>query len=347
MTSTMKTTALAPWFGSSRMIASEIGKEFKGCEWVGIPFAGGMSEVPHIEARGLLVNDLHRDVINLAAVVANPLTRAGLIQELDNKIFHPDVLQESQDVCRNPDFSSPYSRALHYFTAVWMGRSGQAGTDDEFSGNLAMRFTSSGGGSNTRYRSAIESLEAWGKTLKRCEFSCLDWRVFLAKCQDRPKHGLYVDAPWPTDGDGYKHKFTEADQRDLAKALLRFECAKVVVRFGEHELVKELYPESDWAWKRLTSRTQGNNAKSEFLICNRAYGAIGMKCKYGKAVQWLDGDAHQTGVLVLDADGGMIPLPGRVPTLVLVAHSFTRELEFVEWARLSDYPSEPIPEPTK
>ncbi len=150
-----------------------------------------------------------------------------------------------------------------------MGRSGQAGTDSEFDGGLAMRFTASGGGSNTRYRSAVESLEAWGHTLKRCEFSCLDWRVFLTKCQDRPKHGMYVDAPWPKDGGNYRHKFTEQDQRDLAAALGKFDQMRIVVRYGDHPLIRELYPESAWTWHMMTSRTQGNNEKSEALIINK------------------------------------------------------------------------------
>lgn len=249
------------------MIAAEIGKLFDGCEWVGIPFAGGMSEVPHIKARGLLVNDLHRDVINLAACVAQPQTREWLAATADIQPFHPDILAQAQKNCRG-EFSGGFDpeRALSFFVSQWMGRSGQSGTDDEFNGNLAMRFTASGGGSNTRYRSAIESLEAWGQTLKRCEFSCLDWRVFLAKCQDRPKHGLYVDAPWPDDGDGYRHKFTEQDQRDLASGLRQFEYMRIVVRYGDHPLIRELYPEDEWTWKPLTSRTQGNNAKAEALI---------------------------------------------------------------------------------
>lgn len=75
-----------------------------------------------------------------------------------------------------------------------------------------------------------------------------------------------------------------------------------------------------------------------------------MKCKYGKAIQWRDGDALLTGVLVLTkgnqyvtADYGVIP-DGKHER-VLVAHSHTRDLEFVAWDSLSDYQSEPIPTP--
>ena len=76
-----------------------------------------------------------------------------------------------------------------------------------------------------------------------------------------------------------------------------------------------------------------------------------MKVSYGRAIQWKDGEADLTGVLVL-ADGEYITLNGRqeVPDfddLVQVAHGCTRELEFVEFGKLSDYPSENIEEPTK
>ena len=75
-----------------------------------------------------------------------------------------------------------------------------------------------------------------------------------------------------------------------------------------------------------------------------------MKCKYGKAIQWRDGDSLLTGVLVLTADGQYVTadfgvIPDGKHERVLVAHSHTRELEFVPWDSLSPYPSEPIPTP--
>ena len=38
-------TALAPWFGSNRTLAENVGRALAGCEWVGVPFAGGMCEL--------------------------------------------------------------------------------------------------------------------------------------------------------------------------------------------------------------------------------------------------------------------------------------------------------------
>ncbi len=78
-----------------------------------------------------------------------------------------------------------------------------------------------------------------------------------------------------------------------------------------------------------------------------------MKCTYGKAVQWKDGEADLTGVLVRGVNGEYVTEIGSVMStphqsvLVQVAHGCTRELEFVEFGKLSDYPSEAIEEPTR
>lgn len=84
-----------------------------------------------------------------------------------------------------------------------------------------------------------------------------------------------------------------------------------------------------------------------------------MKTQYSEqAYQW-EGTSEDgspcwgTGVLVL-TDGLLITNNGiRTPheihhtRPVLVAHSHTRELEFVEFGKLQKYPQSPIPEPTK
>ncbi len=268
---TKEVSTLVPWFGSNRTNAAEPGKLFGKLDWCGVPFAGGMSELLYIQARGLLVNDLHRDVINLARVVANDNLRDWLIEKADSMPFHPDVLMKAQQQCNvipAPFTDAQPERALAYFVACWMGMSARSGTDKEFGGNISSRFTASGGGSNVRYRSAIKALEEFGKVLREAEFSTLDFRDFLAKCHDRPGHGIYVDSPWPDDGASYLHKFTEQDQRDLANMLKSFEYTHVVVRFGDHPLIHELYDNNDWHWRFITGRTQSNNDKAEVLLTN-------------------------------------------------------------------------------
>ena len=75
-----KSQRFVQWFGSNSENAAEVGRLLEGCRFVGIPFAGGMSEVPFITAKQILANDLHRGVINLARVVRDDVARAALIQ---------------------------------------------------------------------------------------------------------------------------------------------------------------------------------------------------------------------------------------------------------------------------
>lgn len=272
----MKTTALAPWFGSNRMCAHRVGDLLNGCAWVGVPFAGGMSELAHINARSIVVNDKHKHVINLAMVVKSVSEK--LAKELAAIPFHPDCLTAAQSFCIGIEGNNSvdvatlpgdlaFEWARDYFIASWMGRSAKAGTVDEFNGKLSTRWTSSGGDSNTRYRSAIESLEEWQKIMQRCNFSTLDFREFIGNCKDQQGHGIYCDAPFPDAKDKYKHSFTERDWRDQAAALARFAYTRLVVRFYDHPLIRELYPESDgWKWTCFDGRKQSNEAAPEVLI---------------------------------------------------------------------------------
>ncbi len=264
----MPIRAIAPWFGSARMNAEIVGEELRGCRWVGVPFSGGMSELAHITAPMIVVSDLHRHVVNLANVVA--MQRRELFDVLRRLPFHPDVLKLAQEFCKSnePSGMNDLRAATHYFVCVWMGRSHKAGTTDEFNGEISRRWNANGGSSNTRYRSAIKSLAAWERVMKRCSFDVMDCFEFLEACKDEPGHGLYIDAPWPDDGKRYRHTFTESQHRQLAMALRAFRKMRVVVRFGDHPLIRELYPEPQWTWRRITSRTQLNEDKAEALIMN-------------------------------------------------------------------------------
>lgn len=272
----MTTTALSPWFGSNRTLAPEVGKALRGCKWVGIPFGGGMCEVPHIKASTIVVSDLHRHIINLALCVQCPERRKQLIERLDAAPFHPDMLEIAQEICRKAENLPPSFEitggtdwAFNYFIACWMGRSHKCGIDDEFNGGLSIRWNANGGDSNTRYRSAVASLEAWGVVMRRCNFSVLDCFAFLDRCEDAVGHGIYCDPPFLGPGDRYKHKFSEAQHRRLEAKLEKFKLTRVVCRFYDHPFIRELYPESRWKWNLLTGgRTQANEKAPEVLLTN-------------------------------------------------------------------------------
>lgn len=277
--SSRKVTALAPWFGSNRSLAHRVGHELRGCNWVAVPFAGGMCELRHLTARTILVGDQHRHVINLANVLRSDEYGPMLIRELRRVPFHADALAHAQAVCRaaegkrfgalGEDWGVCYAEALSYFVCCWMGRASKAGTGDEFRSGLSVRWDAGGGDSATRFRSAVESLRDWRAIMPRCTFVVTDAFAMLDKVKDQAGCGVYCDPPFPDVGDEYRHKFTEAQHRELARRLSAFKKARVVARFYRHPLVEELYPAPHWRWLELAGgKTQANKAAPEVLLLN-------------------------------------------------------------------------------
>jgi site-specific DNA-adenine methylase len=274
-----KITALAPWYGSNRLNAHRVGELLDGCEWVGVPFAGGMCEIPHITARTIMVNDLHKGIFSLARSVASPTKLDSLMRALRKQAFHPDTLAAAQ---RNHFPDSPikgafaeHNRAMTYFIVAWMTRSGTAGTNGEKTGKLALRWEAGGGDSVKRYHSAIDSLPEWSKHFQRCQFSCLDAFEFLDKCKDQAKHGIYCDPPFlGKPGMTYTHSGGEtlADQDvwhfELALRLEQFSKTRIVVRAYDTPDVRELYTQPFWTWHTFEGRKQTNDSAPEVLICN-------------------------------------------------------------------------------
>lgn len=263
-------TTVAPWFGSNRLLASRVGDMLSTCSWVGVPFAGGMSELAHIKARSIVVNDLHRHVINLARCIADDATRRDLFRIVDRLPFHPDTLTESRERCRHA--AEGVEAAAWYFVSVWMNRSGKAGAGDEFRGSLPVRWTSSGGDSNTRYRSAVRSMVAWSRIVKRCNFQVMDAFDFLPKVKDTPATGIYCDPPFPGPGKDYLHNCGETEDAQtrwhvrLRDAVERFQETRVVCRFYDHPLIRLLYTRDCWEWVELTGRKQTNGSAPEILL---------------------------------------------------------------------------------
>lgn len=266
---------VAPWFGSNRMLAEHVGRLVGKRAWVGIPFAGSMTEVLHLDARTIAVNDIHRGIINLARVMADPLTGPMLYRRLRRRIFHPAELAEAQ-VCAESDSEcgdlfggavepDPLAWAEAYFVAVWMGRSGQAGTPGELRGSTAMRWEAGGGDSAVRYQNAVKSIPAWRRFMRRCTFTTMDFADFLAKCKDNPAHAIYCDPPFPDAGDAYTHPFNPDKQKRLAELLSGFSSCAVVCRFHDHPMIRDLYRDG-WIWHTLDGRDQHNKETPEVLL---------------------------------------------------------------------------------
>jgi len=273
----MTVSALVPWFGSNRMLGPKVGQALAGCKWVGIPFAGGMAELGHIEARTIIVCDKHKLVINLARVVADAKRRPDLVRRLRHKLLHPEELEHSQQVCRTlgdiDEDETSLVLAEHYFACCWMSRSGLAGTKGEFTGKVSTRWEAGGGDSAVRYYSAVRMLAEFARQARRCTFYCEDAFEFLAKCKDADDSCVYADPPFPLAGRQYLHNCggSEAEEREwhirLRDALARFGKTRVVARFYDHPLIRELYPEPEWEWRFLAGgRKQTNDEAPEVLI---------------------------------------------------------------------------------
>lgn len=297
-----KTRSVANWYGSNRMLAAHVGRAMQGCTWVGVPFAGGMSELLYINARTFGVNDRHAALINLARCMSHPQLGPKLYREMRRRVFHPSDLVSAQDRCTARERSdgmfsgffqtetpNPFATkgldfewAADYFVCQWMGRGGKGGTDGELKSGLPLRWDANGGGSAKRFFSASSSIVAWRKILRRCEFSTLDAFEFLDTCwekeqslEDECENGIYCDPPFPGPGDQYIHqlipdsKDTRRGQEKLAKSVSRFVHTRVVMRFYDVPLIRELYPTDKWSWLFLTGRKQTNDLAAEVLLINR------------------------------------------------------------------------------
>lgn len=269
--SEMKIKAIAPWFGANRGDNGRVGRLLGKLAWCGVPFAGGMSEVPGIVTRGGVANDLHQAVINLAMAIRT--SPDALAKMLDSRLFHPNEIDAAKRVCREkaskPGVMPDFEWAAAYAVCVWMGRGGVAGTPNELEQSLSARFTATGGSSARRYRSMIDSLVAWFDAFKPWEFSCIDAMAFLDKVRDRSGYGVYADPPWPDAGKGFEHRVNDAVFHELlAGKLGTFSETRVLVRYGDCPLIRKLYPAGRWRWLVLTTRNQANNAVAEALIAN-------------------------------------------------------------------------------
>ncbi len=265
-----KVTALAPWFGSNRTLAPQVGELLRGCSWCGVPFAGSMTELLYIDAPTLVASDLHQHIINLASVAADANLNRELRKLLKTTLFHPDTLAECQRMAEATKdirrILPSVEMAYWFFVASWMGRSGNGGTDKEFTGKLPVRWTATGGDSCTRLRSAASSLREWYHVLRRANFVVQDCFEFLGNVKDHKGHAVYADPPFPDAGEAYSHKFTEKDQRRLAVKLADFQNCRVVCRFYDHALIRELYPTTLWAWHHYAGRKQSNATGPEVLL---------------------------------------------------------------------------------
>ncbi|MEO1527718.1 MAG: hypothetical protein AAFX06_19990 [Planctomycetota bacterium] len=263
----LKTKSCLSWFGSDASVAPQLAELLNGCKHVAIPFTGGASIIPHLTARAIVCNDLQSDAINfyrVASGVHGEKSQRDLFALCERTLSHPEELERAWTVLET---GLTVDRAWAYWAVCWLGRKGKGGTDDGIK-LPSVRWTANGGTNASRIKAASADLKTWATHFERCEFQCLDFREFAGKLKDQPDCGSYWDSPWPKAGDRYEHKFTERDHRDMAAIVSEFEEHRVLIRNGDHPLIRELYPADRWHIIEASSRTQANTNVGELWITN-------------------------------------------------------------------------------
>jgi site-specific DNA-adenine methylase len=269
---TLKTTSALSYFGSDAEVARELAAMLDHCQHVTIPFVGGASILPHLKARAIVANDLNNLAITFYRVISGvhgSTEKAWLMRRCSQTLSHPAEIERASEILDHEITScDPSSMAWAYWALCWIGRKGKGGTSS-MGGTPSVRWTPEGGTNATRIRSAASDLEEWAKTLERCEWTCLDFVDVLSKVKDDPRCGVYCDPPWVGAGDAYAHTFATSDHVRLAHGLELFGETTIVVRYGDHPLVRELYQKPHWTISEATARTQANKQLGEIWITNK------------------------------------------------------------------------------
>lgn len=263
----MKTKSALSYFGSDSEVAPFLASMLAHCRHITIPFVGGAAIIPHLTAKGIVANDLNDYAINfyqcLSGHYGNEI-RDDLIKRCQHTLSHPTTIKQAE-----ADLQSlyPHRQAWAYWAICWVGRKGKGGTKAK-PGLPSIRHTADGGNNATRLRAAADDLWAWARSFERCEWTARDFRPLLAATADRRDCGIYLDPPWIAAGKAYLHEFSDLDHLQLREALERFTETTIVIRYGDHPTIRDLY--HDWAIEDAGSRTQSNKKTGEIWISRRA-----------------------------------------------------------------------------
>lgn len=252
----MKITAIAPWFGSKRTLAPRIVEALGQHRAYWEPFCGSCAVLfAKPIASSETVNDLHGDLVNLARVVKDENLAVDLYGRTARFMLHEDLFVEAANRwkarSRQPAPDSPcVDRAEEFMVCSWFGRNGVAGTAS-YNQGFSARYTANGGHAATRWRSVVESIPAWHERLRGVTILNRDAFELLSRIDDDKSVAIYCDPPYLVKGAKYVHDFESADHGRLAKALARFQRARVVVSYYEHSQLAELYP----GWTKINCPT--------------------------------------------------------------------------------------------
>ena len=265
-----------PWFGADSQIAAQLAVLLDYCKHITIPFCGGMGILPHLKAKHIIANDLHEHVYNFYQVAKSKDGDGMRFREMCRQtLSHPSELDLAAEILSGETLvstSPEYVRkAWAFWAQCWIGRKGKGGTRYQ-GGKPSVRRAANGGNNASRLKSAAKDLEIWADMFTNCEFACEDYRECLEKTKDISDNGIYLDPPgWVTAGTAYLYGPKNEQERvqfakDVRKSVDRFKNARVVIRYGDEPLIRELY--SGWNIIEGKSRTQANKTLGELWITN-------------------------------------------------------------------------------
>lgn len=243
-------TALAPWFGGKRTLAPEIVRELGPHRVYWEPFCGSMAVLLEKDrSRSETVNDMHGDLTNFAIVVASDQWEP-LRERLRRTIFCEGLFHETRARLADGACADRLDRAYCWFVESWMGRNGVAGTRTSNTA-FCVRYTSNGGDPAVRFKSAVESIEAWHERLQGVWILQRDAFEIIPRIDDTDETAIYCDPPYLTKGARYVHDFEDETHAKLAADLGRFKAARVVVSYYDDARLDGLYP--GWTKRRLNA----------------------------------------------------------------------------------------------
>jgi DNA adenine methylase len=279
----MKIKALAPWFGAKRNMAPVIVKLLGKHRVYWAPFCGGMSVLLAKPSCVMeTANDLHGDLTNLAKVVQREDLAVRLFERLARSLMSEALFREAAERYHQRGYGTDgepnVDAAFDYCLCAWLGRNGVAGTSS-YNQGFCVRYTANGGHAAKRFQSVMESIPAWYHRLRNVTILCRDAFDLLPRIEDKAGTALYIDPPYLVKGTKYVHDFTDEDHERLAGLLCRFEKARVVISYYQHERLETLYPKSRWthieAFQTKSLVSQGQRGKTgsaviapEMLIVN-------------------------------------------------------------------------------
>lgn len=264
--------AIAPWFGGKRAMAPMIVEQI--CWQNGTPMKPGIFVEPFCgscavsiampEISTHIVNDLHRDLINLARVL---ISNRGdeLIAKCKRVMCSGDIFTLTHDRCvelsRCTDVADlrdvtgdQFEWAFCYLVSIWLGKGGIAGTSDASTKAFASRYGPNGGSPAVRWFTLVRSLASLRQRMRTLVIEHQCGIGLIDKVQDTPRTAIYCDSPYIKEtrvhGE-YRHEFVDdgggllfgkSDDHDrLALALSRFKQARIVVSYEDHPRLNALY----------------------------------------------------------------------------------------------------------